>query len=56
MEVTGDEVEAARMKGWVLTCIGKWPKHSIFREEGYLRIEFQVSQGAAERLRGKGSA
>lgn len=50
-----DEAEAARVEGWLLTCTGKWPKHRISREEGKVRIEFQMSQRDAERLRGKGS-
>lgn len=50
-----DEAEAAGVEGWVPTCTGKWSKHSIFREEGKVRIEFQMSQKDAERLKGKGS-
>lgn len=49
----GDEAEPARVEGWVRTCPGKWPKHSIFRKEGKVRIEFQMSQRDAERPRGK---
>lgn len=39
----------------MLTCTGKWPKHSICREEGEVRIEFQLNQRDVERLRKKGS-
>lgn len=55
LEVKEDEAELARVEGWVRTCTGKWPKHRIFRKDGKVRIEFQISQRDAERLRGKES-